>query len=83
MNIDITLSPSGAIASYSEPQFWLLEVSSVSPSGWSTSSDNQRRFGLADWEKVVNSGGDLSVLGFKMEKDRSVPGFDKVFPNNR
>ena len=85
MNIDVTFSPSGAIASYSKPQFLLLEVSSVSHSGVSTSvqySDNQRRFGLVDWKKVVNSGGDLRVLGFKTEEDRPVAGFKKLFPNN-
>ena len=85
MNIDITFGPSGAIASYSKPQFLLLEVSSVSHSGRSTSvrySDNQRRFGLADWKKVLGSGGDLGVLGIEIEKDRPVAEFKKVFPNN-
>ena len=91
MNIDITWGPSGTIASHSEPQFRMLEVSSVShsQSWWSSetsisySSHHQKEFNLADWKKLVNSNGDFSDIGIELDKDHPIANFEKVFPNNR
>jgi hypothetical protein len=36
---------------------------------------------LPEWNKLVESGGDLSVLGVTIKTDQKVPGFDKVWKN--
>ena len=89
MNIDITWGPSGRIASHSEPQFRIVEVSSVyhSQSWWnretSISYGSHHQFNLADWKKLVNSNGDFSAIGIGLDKDRPIADFEKVYPNNR
>ena len=75
------------IVSYGEPQCLLMEVASVSTRDdgrggieleSTTGGDLQKHFGINEWEALVESKGDFSVLGFKMEKGKPVPNFEFV-----
>jgi hypothetical protein len=66
------------IVSAEEPRFWLVEIESLSvEAGRVTaiqSGGAQVTFGPAEWQRVVDSGGDLSQLGIQVHRDRPVPG---------
>ena len=79
------------IQSFGDPEFLLLEVSKVEkirkvgvrPDGspavaeqLSLSSNRQQRFGTAEWKKIVESGGDFSVIGFPLITNSPAPGFE-------
>jgi hypothetical protein len=75
------------IVSYGEPECHLMEVASVSTRDdgaggieleGTTGGDLQKHFGLKEWEALVESKGDFSVLGFKVEKGKPVPNFELV-----
>lgn len=75
------------IVSYGEPQCLLMEVAAVSTRDdgrggieleSTTGGDLQKHFGINEWEALVESKGDFSVLGFKMEKGKPVPNFEFV-----
>ena len=75
------------IVSYGEPQCHLMEVASVSTRDdgaggialkGTTGGDLQKHFGINEWEALVESKGDFSVLGFKIEKGKPVPNFEFV-----
>jgi hypothetical protein len=69
------------VASFDEPQFWLVEVREVStlPDGRTVIEYGpaQVTFGPRDWQRVVDSGGDLGRLGIHVDTDRPVPGLAK------
>ena len=83
MQMPITLEGWGRdrIGSHDSPTFFLVEVQSILPFPNGQTSincgDTQITFGLSEWEKLVESGGDLSVLGVKVKKDEKIPGFDE------
>src|SRR5262249_10875434 len=66
------------VVSYGQPSFLLVEVSSINRNAngqteiWYTG--NQLQFGKEEWQRVVDQGGDLSILGIKIVPDRPVPG---------
>jgi hypothetical protein len=75
------------IVSYGEPQCHLMEVASVSTRDdgaggieleGTTGGDLQKHFGTKEWGALVESKGDFSVLGFKIEKGKPVPNFELV-----
>lgn len=64
--------------------FFLNEVSevemradgTVAGIGYTT---KQLEFGIEEWERVVKSGGDWSVLGFQVTKDKPIEHFEKAW----
>ena len=66
------------VSSYGEPRFWLWEVAELSstPGGRdvTTYGPTQIQFGLPEWQRLVESGGDLSRLGIQIDTDRPVRG---------
>lgn len=71
------------IISYGEPRFKLIEVDRISDLGDGrveiTYGDLQVRFGPHEWEKIVNEGGKLTVLGVNLVRDQPVSGFEKCW----
>lgn len=64
------------------PEFQLCEIESVamSPSGQFTISyraSGQREFSATDWEAIVESKGDFSVIGIQLEDGPDVANFDE------
>ena len=75
------------IVSYGEPQCHLMEVASVSTRddgrggielGGTRSGDLQKHFGIKEWELLVESKGDFSVLGYGIEQGNPVTNFELV-----
>jgi hypothetical protein len=71
---------------FGEPKFYLFEVEKVDsfPDGrasTSYSSSGQRIFGPAEWQKIVDQDGDFSAIGYKMEKNQPVAGFQSSPPD--
>ena len=64
-----------------EPTFRLLEITNVSDDGGGTSYGGlgQKLFGRADWQKVVDAGGDFSAIGLTLDQNNPVAGFEKLF----
>jgi hypothetical protein len=60
----------------SEPQFYVCEIERVDilPDGRAKASysDNQKQFGLKEWQKVVSADGDLSAAGIKFVREKPV-----------
>ena len=79
MQFDVSIDSSGTqVTAASAPQFYLVEVSSVttSPGGQTSVSYNggsQRQFGVEEWKTLEASGGDLSSLGAEVKRDQPVP----------
>ena len=78
---------SAKIMGYGEPRCHLLEIDSVTPRDdgaggtelqGTSGGDLQKHFGLKDWNKLVESKGDFSTLGFRLEVDKPVLNFDLV-----
>ena len=75
------------IIGYGEPICHLLEIISVTPRDdgaggvelhGTKAGDLQEHFGLQNWDKLVESKGDFSTLGFKLKVTNPVPNFDLV-----
>ena len=67
----------------SEPEFFLVEVSSLerTPDGRLSISysENQIRFGSAQWEKLLSAEGDFSAIGYKANLTSPHHGFEEVW----
>ena len=68
----------------SPPTFHLREIAKIEemPDGkldWNYSK-NQIRFGIDEWNRLRESGGDLSVLGIEVITDQPLKHFDEVWP---
>ena len=63
-----------------EPTFRLLEITNVSDDGGGTSYGGlgQKLFGSAEWQKVVDAGGDFSAIGLTLNQNNPVAGFEKL-----
>jgi len=76
MQFDLTIDPSGTrVTAKSPPIYYLQEISSVQKltNGQSVISYNpqsQREFGPREWKVLESAGGDLSVLGIKVNADQ-------------
>jgi hypothetical protein len=85
MQIPISLSGLGRsqVRSNGTPTFILTEVQNItSLPGGQTSivySGNQITFGFLEWNKLVESNGDLSVLGITIKINQKIPGFVKYW----
>lgn len=75
------------VVGYGQPEWHLKEVASVSTRddgaggielGGTNGGDLQKHFGTKEWGALVESKGDFSVLGFKIEKGKPVPNFALV-----
>lgn len=65
------------VVTYGKPTFYLKEVTRVQAGdGGQTliSSGEQVKFGLDQWRKLVEAGGDLRALGIEVKTDAPVPG---------
>lgn len=64
------------VVGYGEPNFYLLEVKSVSRDGViSFNSRDQKTFRGAGWQKIVKAHGDFRAIGYDMVTNQPVPGF--------
>ncbi len=68
------------VIDYGEPRFTLWEAASVkrNKSGIAETTLNpagERRFGSADWRKIVEAGGDFGAIGYAMLTNQPVQGF--------
>ncbi|HUS10586.1 MAG TPA: hypothetical protein VMZ30_08985 [Pyrinomonadaceae bacterium] len=72
------------IIRFAEPRFHLVEVESISPQANGTHAitygRQQVRFGIAEWQKLLEGNGDFSVIGVTLEKDKPVDEFSKILP---
>jgi hypothetical protein len=70
------------IIRFEEPRFHLVEIESVSRQSNGTYGikygTQQVRFGIAEWQKLVENNGDFSAIGVTLEKDKPVSEFSKV-----
>ena len=68
------------VASYGQPVFALAEVRSVTPGAAGaldvTHGGVDATFGPAEWQKVVDRGGDFGALGLSLQMNQPVPGFN-------
>jgi hypothetical protein len=71
----------GRVLSHGTPTFYLLEIVEIHEASGGTASisygPEQLTFELNEWARLVKSGGDLRVLGIKVNTTQPVPGFDK------
>ncbi len=86
LQIKVTLDSTRAkITDYKEPKFFLVEYAQVfklaDGSGrWaSITGPTHAQFGNEAWSKIVEKGGDLSVLNVPIKKDDPIPDFDHVW----
>lgn len=70
----------------SPPLFYLREISRIEskPDGTfdATYRSNQIEFGIDEWTRLRESGGDLSVLGIRAVVDQPLKNFDEVWPRS-
>jgi hypothetical protein len=63
--------------------FVLREISEVKTKADGTVDDvkyaKQLTLGLEEWERVIKSGGDLSVLGIRVTTDKPIEHFEKAW----
>jgi hypothetical protein len=64
------------VVGYREPRFQILEIErqeglSRSYVGGAT----QREFGTAEWQAILDQGGDFGAIGYSMIKNKPAPGF--------
>jgi hypothetical protein len=67
------------VTTFGEPELTLREFE-ANPRRV-TGEERSPNFGAAEWRKVVDARGDLSVIGFKMLTNSPAPGFDEVRKN--
>ena len=87
MQCQIELNPSRQeIIDSSDYKFHLVEVKSVqgsSEKGYSVSYGNtQLSFGLSEWSRLVDTGGDLTALGVEIDTDTPVELFDEIWESS-
>ena len=87
VNIEVDRRSGHVVKVIGTPRFLLLEVSAVTfapHGGPSISYQNQVAFGLAKWEKVVAAGGDFSVIGIRLKRNKPIPNFNEymAYPNS-
>lgn len=76
MQLPVRFDPEGsAVVGYGEPMFYLVEATSQKGRETWYNPAGARRFGSADWRKIVESGGDFSAIGYTMVTNRPVPSF--------
>jgi hypothetical protein len=81
MQFDVALDrKAGTLTASGQPEFHLVEVESITalPDGRAEIryGPTQEQFGPVEWRKLVESGGDLSVLGIDVKKEQPVAGFE-------
>lgn len=59
-----------------EPEYYLWEVSEVTPNGGGASYSDTFEFGPAEWKKVYEANGDFSVIGYKIKTGPPVEHFN-------
>ena len=64
-----------SIVGYGEPKFYLFEAASQKDRATSYNPAGERRFGSAEWRRIVEKNGDFGVIGYAMVTNRPVPGF--------
>lgn len=67
------------------PKFFLREVATIDtrPGGGASIgyTQNQITFGIDEWNRLRDSGGDLSMLGFEVIEDRPIADFAQALQN--
>lgn len=82
MQLPANFDSSGrSVADYGEPRFYLREVNHVEERKNRTGVTSynplgERKFGSAEWRRIVESGGDFGVIGYSMISNRPVAGFN-------
>lgn len=81
MQIEVVVSPDGRRIDREggEVTFFLSEVKEVLQSGTNVGIryGESWKFGKREWDKVVTSGGDFSVIMIDLKKSQPVPNFDR------
>jgi hypothetical protein len=79
MQLPVTFDSSGrTVVGYGQPTFYLSEAETVEGRLISYNSSRGLTFGALEWQKLVAAGGDFEAVGYKMTKDRPVPGFGNL-----
>jgi hypothetical protein len=65
------------------PTFVLSEITSVEGLADLVLHGDQKTFGIAEWEKVYESGGDFASIGFDLRNDSPVPGIEHYIRASR
>lgn len=64
------------VVAYGEPRFQLIEIEKQEGSGRSyVGGATQRVFGAAEWQTILDHGGDFGVIGYFMITNRPAPGY--------
>ncbi len=63
------------VVGYGEPRFQILEIEKQEGRGRSYVGKAQRQFGAAEWQAILDQGGDFGAIGYFMIKDKPAPGF--------
>jgi hypothetical protein len=63
------------VVGYGDPKFYLWEVAGVKGRETSYNPGGERRFGSAEWRRLVEKNGDFGAIGYAMITTRPVPGF--------
>ena len=58
--------------------FHLVELADIRENGYGY-TDRQIEFGPKEWNLLLKSSGDFSVIGYPMTKDEPLEGFDKAW----
>lgn len=66
-----TVTPAG------EPTFYLLEITSFNGRN-AKYQGAQESFGLKEWQKIYDDGGEFSAVGLKIQKNAPIPNFDQL-----
>ena len=76
MQLPVRFDPKGhTVVGYGEPRFYLVEAASQKGRATSYNPAGGRDFGPADWQKIVESGGDFAAIGYTMITNQPVAGF--------
>jgi hypothetical protein len=62
-----------------DARFWVREIQEVSEDGAILYTPHQMDFGVKDWRKIIQSGGDFSVIGYSMIKKQPVRGLENCW----
>lgn len=76
MQLPVRFDPEGhTVVGYGEPKFYLVEAASQKGRTTFYNPAGGRGFGSADWQRIVESGGDFAAIGYAMTTNRPVAGF--------
>ena len=76
MQLPVRFDPEGhTVVGYGEPKFYLSEAARQKGRATSYNPTGGRDFGSADWQKIVESGGDFAAIGYAMTTNQPVAGF--------